>query len=191
MMSITSAKTVAGTIGWLLKIKQSSTFPFSMWPVPIVEQPCLEKFIKQRRLSPTLLIFRMDENLILVDVYKRQEYGQRQRNCNLEDMDMDSWRRVADTLGIHTCLLYTSQGYHQRDALGLAGHRRGTRWRQGLGTLSKRADLPPEDSTDERRMGKRSGGVAERKVCRLCLCIGQTVEKGRFTHVRQADDAAL
>ena len=59
-------KTVAGTIGWILKIKQSSTFPFSMWPVPIVEPPCREKFIKQRRLSPTLLIFRMDENLILV-----------------------------------------------------------------------------------------------------------------------------
>ena len=31
-----------------------------------------------------------------------EEYGQRQRNCNLEDMDIDSWRRVADALGIHT-----------------------------------------------------------------------------------------
>ena len=31
-----------------------------------------------------------------------EEYGQRQRNINLEDMDMDSWRRVADALGIPT-----------------------------------------------------------------------------------------
>ena len=33
-------------------------------------------------------------------------------------------------------------------------------WRKGLGTLSKRADLPPEDPPDERGMGKRSGGMA-------------------------------
>ena len=44
--------------------EEGSTFPFSMWPVPIVEQPCREKFIKQQRLSPILLIFRTDENLI-------------------------------------------------------------------------------------------------------------------------------
>ena len=31
-----------------------------------------------------------------------EEYGQRQRNINLEDMDMDSWRRVADALGVPT-----------------------------------------------------------------------------------------
>ena len=31
-----------------------------------------------------------------------EEYGQRQRNINLEDMDMDSWRRVADAFGIPT-----------------------------------------------------------------------------------------
>jgi len=31
-----------------------------------------------------------------------EEYGQRQHNINLEDMDMDSWRRVADALGIPT-----------------------------------------------------------------------------------------
>ena len=31
-----------------------------------------------------------------------EEYGQRQRNINLEDMDMDSWRWVADALGIPT-----------------------------------------------------------------------------------------
>ena len=31
---------------------------------------------------------------------------------------------------------------------------------KGWGTLSKRADLPPEDPPDERRMGKGSGGVA-------------------------------
>ena len=30
-----------------------------------------------------------------------EEYGQRQRNINLEDMDMDSWRRVADALGTY------------------------------------------------------------------------------------------
>ena len=32
-----------------------------------------------------------------LDVYKRQ-----QRNCNLAAMDVDSWRRVADALGIPT-----------------------------------------------------------------------------------------
>ena len=37
-----------------------------------------------------------------VDSKTLEEYGQRQRNCNLEDMDMDSWRRVADALGIPT-----------------------------------------------------------------------------------------
>ena len=31
-----------------------------------------------------------------------EEYGQRQRNCNLEDMDVDSLRRVSDALGIPT-----------------------------------------------------------------------------------------
>lgn len=31
-----------------------------------------------------------------------EEYGQRQRNINLEDVDVDSWRRVADALGIPT-----------------------------------------------------------------------------------------
>ena len=29
-----------------------------------------------------------------VDSKTLEEYGQRQRNCNLEDMDMDSWRRI-------------------------------------------------------------------------------------------------
>lgn len=29
-----------------------------------------------------------------------EEYGQRQRNCNLEDMDIDSLQRVSDALGI-------------------------------------------------------------------------------------------
>ena len=37
-----------------------------------------------------------------VDAKTLEEYGQRQRNINLEDMDMDSWRRVADALGIPT-----------------------------------------------------------------------------------------
>ena len=37
-----------------------------------------------------------------VDSKTLEEYGQRQRNCNLEDMDMDSWRRVADAFGIPT-----------------------------------------------------------------------------------------
>ena len=37
-----------------------------------------------------------------VDSKTLEEYGQRQRNCNLEDMDVDSWRRVADALGIPT-----------------------------------------------------------------------------------------
>ena len=37
-----------------------------------------------------------------VDSKTLEEYGQRQRNINLEDMDMDSWRRVADALGIPT-----------------------------------------------------------------------------------------
>ena len=49
MMSITSAKTAAGTTGWILKILQNSTFPFSMWPVPIVEQPCRARYIRRRR----------------------------------------------------------------------------------------------------------------------------------------------
>ena len=31
-----------------------------------------------------------------------EEYGQRQRNCNLEDMDRGSLRRVSDVLGIPT-----------------------------------------------------------------------------------------
>lgn len=37
-----------------------------------------------------------------VDSKTLEEYGQRQRNCNLEDMDMDSLRRVSDALGIPT-----------------------------------------------------------------------------------------
>ena len=58
-----------------------------------------------------------------VDSKTLEEYGQRQRNCNLEDMDMDSLQRVSDALGIPTgeplapvlerfhkaCLLYTSR----------------------------------------------------------------------------------
>ena len=35
-----------------------------------------------------------------VDSRTLEEYGQRQRNCNLEDIDTNSWRRVADTLSI-------------------------------------------------------------------------------------------
>ena len=37
-----------------------------------------------------------------VDSKTLEEYGQRQRNCNLEDMDMDSLQRVSDALGIPT-----------------------------------------------------------------------------------------
>ena len=37
-----------------------------------------------------------------VDAKALEEYGQRQRNINLEDIDADSWRRVADALGIPT-----------------------------------------------------------------------------------------
>ena len=37
-----------------------------------------------------------------VDSETLEEYGQRQRNSNLEDIDMDSWRRVSDALGIST-----------------------------------------------------------------------------------------
>ena len=48
---------------WILKMRQSSTSLFSMWPVPIVEQPCREKFIKQRRRFHILAKSRMDENL--------------------------------------------------------------------------------------------------------------------------------
>ena len=29
-----------------------------------------------------------------------EEYGQRRRNCNLEDIDMASWRRISEALGI-------------------------------------------------------------------------------------------
>ena len=46
MMFITNAKTAAGTTEWILKIQQNSTFPFSMWPVPIGGQSCREKSIK-------------------------------------------------------------------------------------------------------------------------------------------------
>ena len=35
-----------------------------------------------------------------VDSKTLEEYGQRQRNCNLEDMDMDSLQQVSDALGI-------------------------------------------------------------------------------------------
>ncbi len=63
-ISITSAKTAADTTGWILKRRKGSTFLFSMWPVPIVGQPCREKFIKQLKHFPTLLRFRTDENLI-------------------------------------------------------------------------------------------------------------------------------
>ena len=35
-----------------------------------------------------------------VDSKTLEEYGQRQRNINLEDIDMDSWHRIADALGI-------------------------------------------------------------------------------------------
>lgn len=34
------------------------------------------------------------------DAKTLEEYGQRQRNINLEDVDVDSWHRIADTLGI-------------------------------------------------------------------------------------------
>ena len=37
-----------------------------------------------------------------VDSKTLEEYGQRQRNTNLEDMDVDSLRRVSDALGIPT-----------------------------------------------------------------------------------------
>ena len=37
-----------------------------------------------------------------VDSKTLEEYGQRQRNTNLEDMDMDSLRRVSDAIGIPT-----------------------------------------------------------------------------------------
>ena len=37
-----------------------------------------------------------------VDSKTLEEYGQRQRNTNLEDMDTDSLQRVADVLGIPT-----------------------------------------------------------------------------------------
>ena len=63
-MSITSAKTAAGTTGWILKMRKGSTFPFSMWPAPIVGQPCREKSIKQRRRFHILAKSEMDENLI-------------------------------------------------------------------------------------------------------------------------------
>ena len=50
-----------------------------------------------------------------LDVYKRQEYGQRQRNCNLEDMDMDSLQRVSDALGIPTgAVSYTHLDVYKR-----------------------------------------------------------------------------
>ena len=39
---------------------------------------------------------------LYVDSKTLEEYGQRQRNCNLEDMDMDSLRRLSDALGIPT-----------------------------------------------------------------------------------------
>ena len=64
MMSITSAKTAAGTTGWILKMRKGSTFPFSMWPAPIVGQSCREKSIKQRRRFHILAKSGMDENLI-------------------------------------------------------------------------------------------------------------------------------
>ena len=35
MMFIICAKIAAGTIGWILKTRQGSGFPSSMWPVPI------------------------------------------------------------------------------------------------------------------------------------------------------------
>ena len=37
-----------------------------------------------------------------VDSKTLEEYGQRQRNCNLEDIDVDSWRQVSTALGIST-----------------------------------------------------------------------------------------
>ena len=63
-VTITNAKTAADTTGWILKMRKSSTFPFSMWPVPTVGQPCREKFIKQRRRFHILVKSWMDENLI-------------------------------------------------------------------------------------------------------------------------------
>lgn len=45
-----------------------------------------------------------------VDSKTLEEYGQRQRNCNLEDMDVDSWRRVADALGIPKGAFITPAG---------------------------------------------------------------------------------
>ena len=37
-----------------------------------------------------------------VDSKTLEEYGQRQRNCNLEDMDVGSLQRVSEALGIQT-----------------------------------------------------------------------------------------
>ena len=54
-------------------------------------------FAKEARIVADLF-----RNEGFTDVYKRQEYGQRCRNGNLEDMDVDRWRRVSAALGIPT-----------------------------------------------------------------------------------------
>lgn len=46
--------------------------------------------------------YRTAKSELNVDTEALEEYGQRHRNCNLEDMDMDSLRRVSDALGIPT-----------------------------------------------------------------------------------------
>ena len=88
-----------------------------------------------------------------VDSKTLEEYGQRQRNCNLEDMDMDSLQRVSDALGVPTGepVSYTH-----------------------LGSLREESAYPTKESgrTDRAAEGQSAGGhsgkIAGRKRCWLC-----------------------
>ena len=51
------------TLSLIHILRKGSTFPFSMWPAPIVGQSCREKSIKQRRRFHILAKSGMDENL--------------------------------------------------------------------------------------------------------------------------------
>ena len=100
--------------------------------------------------------------------------------------DVDDRIRVADVAQKFVAQTFALRGaLHEARDVDDFDRRRD----HALGVVDLReADQPPVGDRDHAHIGLDG---AERKVCRLCLCIGQTVEKGRFTHVRQADDAAL
>ena len=130
------------------------------------------------------LQFGVDDALVAHGVYRAVDVGD---VAVVEaPQDVDDRIRVADVAQKFVAQTFALRGaLHEARDVDDFDRRRD----HALGVVDLReADQPPVGDRDHAHI--RLDG-AERKVCRLCLCIGQAVEKGRFTHVRQADDAAL